>query len=95
MTQILSMSELLKMTPAEVQKELKQKRAAIAKTRLALELGKEKNSATLRLDRQAVARLLTALSMQRHGNVAAQVTTKKSTSQTSKKSVQRPRSKKA
>ena len=53
------------MTPEDLHREAKGKRAIIGKKRLALELKKEKDSASFRRDRKELARILTIANMKK------------------------------
>lgn len=51
-------TELLRMTPQELQKEIALKRAECSKLRIAIEIGAEKNHATYRRMRREIARMV-------------------------------------
>lgn len=65
MTPTSAITEFLKMSPEELHREVKTKRASIAKKRLHLELKKEKNSAAFRSEKKDLARMLTVANQKR------------------------------
>ncbi len=61
MAKTLSLDELKKMTPADLQKEILEQRHSVAKLRLHVKMGKEKGSHLLRRERKLLAQMLTVL----------------------------------
>ncbi len=60
-----SYTEILKMMPDEIGRELTERQLSVAKQRLLVQLGSQKNTASFRNDRRQVARLQTALSQKK------------------------------
>lgn len=60
MTKHAPFNEILKMTPDEVARELRERELSVSKQRLQVQLGSQKNTAAFRADRRQVARLQTA-----------------------------------
>ncbi len=61
------LSELRKMLPAELKREIAMKQSEAGKIRLGIELGKEKNHAQLRVLRREIARMRTVEEEMRKG----------------------------
>ena len=58
-----SATELLKMTPKELGNEVMQQKMLVAKLKLGIAMGKEKDTARYRRERRQLARMQTALTM--------------------------------
>lgn len=59
MAKTLSLTELRKMTPLDLEKEIMEGRAAVAALKLALKLGKQKDTHLLQRGKLQLARMLT------------------------------------
>ena len=86
MTKVVSTTELRQMQGTELQREVLQKRAAIAKMSLGLAMRSEKDSAAYRRHRKELARLLTILS-EKKPSPALKTVAKNATISAPKKSV--------
>lgn len=86
-----TITELQRMTPSELTSELKLKRAELAKARLSVALGSEKNHAGVKKLKKDVARMSMVIHALQKAVPAKKV--EKKASQEPKKSVQRSRSK--
>lgn len=98
-TKNTSTTELRRMTPQELRREIAMHRTEYAKMRMGVEMQKEKNHALYKAKRREIARMKTVETSMMN-NVAQPETSKKSVkdseqspSQTKKKSVKVPRSK--
>ncbi len=98
-------TELQRMSATELRRELLAKRAEVAKMRMNLELQSEKNHTPYQQGRKEVARMTMVLKQMERGGVKKEVTKdvpakpetempKKKASQSEKKTVKRPGSKK-
>ncbi len=94
-----STTELQRMTPDELRLEIAVRRIEYAKMRIGVEMQKEKNHAHFKTRRKEIARMMTVLNMMKKVAPVAKVPvivaektekTEKKSSQTKKKSVQRP-----
>ncbi len=56
-----SFTEILKMTPDEIGREIREHELSVAKQRLQVQLGSHKDTASFRAERRQVARLKTAM----------------------------------
>ncbi len=65
MTKHAPFNEITKMTPDEIARELRERELSVAKQRLQVQLGSQKNTAAFRDDRRQVARLQTALNQKK------------------------------
>lgn len=61
MAKSVTTAELRKMTPSDLQKEISDKRAAVAKMRMAVMSTSEKDTAKFRREKKEIARMLTIL----------------------------------
>lgn len=59
MSKHVSMKELRNMQPADILREVRTLRAELAKQRMGLALGKEKNSGSYKANKRQIARMLT------------------------------------
>ncbi len=90
MKSTLDITELAKMSAAELTRELKQKRTEAAKMRLGLTIQKEKNHAAYRLLRRDIARMCMVLgSMVTAAPVTEPKKPRKTSSQSAETSVKR------
>lgn len=71
MTKHAPFNEIAKMTPDELGRELRERELSVAKQRLQVQLGSQKNTATFRDDRRQVARLKTALNQKKQAEEKA------------------------
>lgn len=94
MSTTTTITELKRMTPQELRKELEIKRTEVAKMRLGLALQSEKNSGLYRAHRKEIARMTMVLSEMTNGTMEVPAKEKKEVSaekpsQAKKKSVKR------
>lgn len=82
MASALTPTELRKMTAEDLHNEIHEHRALAGKTRLDVELKKEKNAAKAKTQRRAVARMLTILGEKERGEDAKVELKKKSKTRT-------------
>lgn len=79
-----SYTEILKMTPDEIGREIREHELSVAKQRLQVQLGSHKDTAAFRAERRQVARLKTAMN-QKNDTQAAVPAAKKSAKKVLKK----------
>lgn len=72
-------AELRKMSAADLRKEIADKRAVVAKMRMTVALGAEKDTAQFRREKKEIARMLTILSEVESAASPLKTTTKTST----------------
>ncbi len=77
MATALTITELRKMTLEDLRREARELRTSVAKTRLDIELKKEKNAAKVRMQRRMLARMLTVLAEKVSGSTPGEKAEKK------------------
>ncbi|MBP9750607.1 MAG: 50S ribosomal protein L29 [Candidatus Peribacteraceae bacterium] len=80
-----SYTEILKMTPDEIGREIREHELSVAKQRLQVQLGSHKDTAAFRAERRQVARLKTAMNQKQEVVPAAVEAPKKTTKKVLKK----------